>query len=327
MKVAGDHSTKYSTLRARPKKKAKTNRPHQPKSSDSSSESVEPLNLQYVRKQVRKLPSIDESRNNVSGVIVLGPSTLDEFQKFQEANYRTIGCKLALQNGDVIIYEIPYTPHGQCQAEIIGQLRDSNRVVLNREFRVTGPTHVLVGANTCREPDLVMTAINRPRPQVRIGTPTGGAYPSLVVEIACSTSLGYLDSLAPIYFDDRTRIRLYLGIKLWERRNDGTAMMVAMLYSRGTPAPLSPTVISFGTANLAPATLAVLNNSVLPVALTGVGAGGPPCNAAGLPQYQLQLPTVELYNHVPGGVPAGYPPTIDIDLFEVQQEVMLGYDG
>jgi len=266
------------------------------------------------------LKDIDTSRDDVSRVITLGRSTMDDFLRFKDTYYKTIGCKLALQNGEVNIYEVPSRPHGIAQSEIIRQLTTS-AAVLNNEFYVSGPEDILIG-DTCREPDITMIPRNRPRPNRKFGNRQGDAYPTLVVEIAVSNSVVYLDQLAAIYFDARTRIRLYLAIKLWYRRNDGTAVMVAMLYNRGSPNSLSPTIISFGTGNLHHATRGVINDTIRPTALTGVGEGGPPCNAPAIPQYQLQLPTVALYDRVPGGVPAGYPPNIDIDLYLVQQIVL-----
>ena len=50
----------------------------------------------------------------------------------------------------------------------------------------------------------------------------------------------------------------------------------------------------------------------------GVGFGGPPCDAHGIPTYQLTLPTIEIFNGVPGGVPTDLPGVAAIDLFEVQ---------
>jgi len=247
---------------------------------------------------------------------------MDDFLQFKETYYKTIGCKLALQNGFLKIYEVPLRPHSAAQSEIIGQLRNAN-AVLNNEFSVNGPEDIIIDAvNKCREPDLTMVPNNRPRPHRKFGNRNGDPYPTLVVEVAFSVSLKDLDDLALDYFDSRTRIRLYLALKFWDRRNDGTAAMVAMLYNRGSPHKHSPTIVSFGTGNLRPATHNVINNVILPTALTGVGEGGPPCSAPALPHYLLQIPTVDLYDRVPGGVPVGYPPHIDIDLYLVQQSVL-----
>ncbi|RUS20341.1 hypothetical protein BC937DRAFT_95458 [Endogone sp. FLAS-F59071] len=117
--------------------------------------------------------------------------------------------------------------------------------------------------------------------------------------------------------------------------------MVAVLFLRANANPLVPTnVISFGTAPFNPVitnTLTEHANAAVaaahpagtgpppPVVLntTGIGFDGPPCNALGIATYQLNLPTVEIFNGVPTGIPAGIPPGgIDIDLYYVQDGVL-----
>ena len=77
---------------------------------------------------------------------------------------------------------------------------------------------------------------------------------------------------------------------------------------------------TLGLANLQP-----------PVPLVGVGivpapppiVPAPQCNAAGIAVFQLQIPTAAIFNGVL--IPQGIPAQIDIDLFELQQEVESSY--
>jgi hypothetical protein len=127
-----------------------------------------------------------------------------------------------------------------------------------------------------------------------------------------------LHGLARLYFSARTSIRVYLAIKVWPKRRNGTVAMLALLYVRSSPTPTDPIAkISFGTARIYGNAMIQLQN-IGGVAPTGVGFGGVPCNQAGLAPYQLQIPIAELYNDVPGGAPQGVP-DLPIDLFRVQQ--------
>jgi len=287
--------------------------------------------LQIARQRVRELSEAiaeNEVADDETHVIVIGHATLDEFLQLLEkkANeLKTLGCKIALRNGDVIIYEFPASnAHGTAQVVITSQLFNANNALLNNDFVVVGPSTLFVRANGAREPDGSLLPINRNVPPfAQRSNDMGQAYPTLVIEIGVSQTLADLDDYARDYFSTRTTIRLYLVIKLYPLRANGTAPMVALLYVRSNPINRIPsTVISFGTCPLHHMTIATLTNHVQAAAVTGVGYGAGPCNAAGLVPYLIQLPTVELYNGVPGGVPAGHPVTIPVDLFGIQAAVL-----
>jgi hypothetical protein len=112
---------------------------------------------------------------------------------------------------------------------------------------------------------------------------------------------------------------VYLAIKVWPKRQDGTAAMLAQLYIRSSPNPPTDPIakISFGTAPIDGNAMTQLQN-IGGVAPKGVGFGDVPCNQAGLAPYQLQIPIAELYNNVPSGAPQDVL-DLPIDLFHIQE--------
>lgn len=85
-------------------------------------------------------------------------------------------------------------------------------------------------------------------------------------------------------------------------------------------------IISFGTAPLHPSTIdSLLNDVGVPIAnITGVGFVTTACDAPGIPTYQLHIPSIELFNGVPGGVPVEAVNGFYLDLWELQ-DVALKY--
>jgi hypothetical protein len=111
--------------------------------------------------------------------------------------------------------------------------------------------------------------------------------------------------------------------KYYKKYNNGHQGMLALRYEL----EIGPVfAVSFGTFQLSQATR---DNIPGGIQLTGVGedtpAGPgnpyPACNALGLPDYQLRIPTALLFTGVPTGVPGGLGPNVTIDLFAIQQEV------
>lgn len=125
------------------------------------------------------------------------------------------------------------------------------------------------------------------------------------------------------YFSQRTSIQIYVALRIFDRRADGTRAMVALVYHRANPAPLVPAVTSFGTAIPAQITVTdIAAQGVAANAIAGVGFGGSPCNVAGIPLYQLNFATVDLFNGVPAGVPPGVPAAYTLDLWVVQDAAL-----
>lgn len=120
--------------------------------------------------------------------------------------------------------------------------------------------------------------------------------------------------------------------------------MVAMLYlrnnqipnlalNRPNPPPNTPAmiicntipnlVISFGTAPLHEPSNFIINTGIQNNKITGLfNPNDVVCTAAGLPGYQITIPSNLLFNGFPGGVPQGTPNNFTIDLWEVQQQIL-----
>ncbi|PKY36134.1 hypothetical protein RhiirB3_458105 [Rhizophagus irregularis] len=115
--------------------------------------------------------------------------------------------------------------------------------------------------------------------------------------------------------------------------------MVAMIYLRDNQIPgqtrpnasmitvqnTQPTlVISFGTAPLHQESIDIINSTGIQN-YRFIGFLQPEdiaCTNAGMPNYQIDIPSNLLFNGFPGGVPQGTPNNLNIDLWEVQQRIL-----
>ncbi|CAI2192285.1 12730_t:CDS:2, partial [Funneliformis geosporum] len=81
-----------------------------------------------------------------------------------------------------------------------------------------------------------------------------------------------------------------------------------------------PDIISFGTAPLHYNTIDFLTNSVgIPIAnITGFRFSTTAYNASGIPNYQLHIPAIELFNGSLSGIPAGTINGFYLNLWELQ---------
>ena len=152
------------------------------------------------------------------------------------------------------------------------------------------------------------------------------AYPTMVVEVGTSETITSLHDLARNYFSPRTTIQIYLAIKLFPTRMDGTMAMLALRYLRTNQNNTVPDVIlSFGTALLHYSTINFLTKIVgVPLTnITGVGFSAIACNAPNIPDYQLHIPAVELFNGSSGGIPAGSINGFYLDLWKLQNVVLM----
>ncbi|RUS18521.1 hypothetical protein BC937DRAFT_88666, partial [Endogone sp. FLAS-F59071] len=165
-----------------------------------------------------------------------------------------------------------------------------------------------------------------PRPPVEQACNGGrDPYPAMVIEIGNSQSLTSLYNLAKKYFSPHIPVQIYLAIKLYPRRSDGTKSMVALRFLRTNPTPTRPdVVISFGTAPLPHGAKATLRAKRVPAGIiTGLlQRGDPPCDAPGIPAYSMNFPAAHLFNRDPAGVPAGLAASFNLDLWPIQTEVM-----
>jgi hypothetical protein len=208
---------------------------------------------------------------------------------------------------------------------------------------------MILGQNTAKESDSWVRPRHRPDPPVGSGLgadKNDKAYPT---EVGFSQSLPDLHRKAALYFGPRITIQIVLAIKIFGVRTDSntntsTIALIAALYLRTSATPLIPTsVISFGTADPDTNTVNNIINQmgVPPGSFIGVWRPDPnknynnfpPCNAANLPDYQMNVPGPELFNGIPiNRLPAGFPiapntpPTgfaagFNLDLWEIQEVI------
>ncbi|RUP47967.1 hypothetical protein BC936DRAFT_145125 [Jimgerdemannia flammicorona] len=294
-------------------------------SSDSSSQTprrktkplVSPRDLESARSRLLALRDKEEQRE----IVIVDNVTVHNYLEFVDSEPK-LSAKIGLMNGKVVVYDTPLLPHGQVLAEIISGF--STWGGLN--FRTAAEVDLIVGANSVCCADLTIRPRQRQRPPPALASDSlGSAYPTMVVEIANTQSIGSLHALAESYLSPRTTIRVYLGIKLFRPRENGTTAMLVLMYQRSSPTPTILTIaVSFGTAPIHNRTVPFLHqHGVLDAVITGVGRhGAPACDGLGIPVYQLNIPAVELYNGVPGGAPAAAVNGYDLDLWRIQQAAL-----
>ncbi|RUS32083.1 hypothetical protein BC938DRAFT_476331 [Jimgerdemannia flammicorona] len=254
-------------------------------------------------------------------IVIVDNVTVHNYLKFVDSEPK-LSAKIGLMNGKVVVYDIPLLPHGQVVAEIIGGF--STWGGLN--FRTAAEVDLIVGANSVCCADLTIRPRQRQRPPPALASDSlGSAYPTMVVEIANIQSIGCLHALAESYLSPRTTIQVYLGIKLYRPRENGTMAMLILMYQRSRPTPTIPTIaMSFGTVPIHNRTVSFLHQLGVPDALIiGVGRHGvPACDGLGILVYQLNIPAVQLYNGVSGGVLATAVNGYDLDLWRIQQAAL-----
>ena len=133
-----------------------------------------------------------------------------------------------------------------------------------------------------------------------------------------------LDRVANIWLSVPT-VQVVIVINIVRRLQQGGVPMFALRYEQGSAAPVWS--ISFGTAAPHPHSIRSVNTLGGPP-LTGVGLlvqpGGAPypaCNAQGMVDYQLHVPSARVFSGCPQ-VPAGVPHNYFIDLFDIQEGIL-----
>ncbi|KAF0404053.1 hypothetical protein F8M41_009106 [Gigaspora margarita] len=234
--------------------------------------------------------------------------------------------------GEVIAYEIPSPVHASVAAIL------SHLLLLwsNRHLVVYSELDITVGTTSEYCTDIAAEPRQTPPP-----TPGSVLQPTIIIEVARTETLNSLDSLTVDYFN---LTQVYLAIKIFDRRQDSTAAMLAILYLRNNqvpnpalnvpnPPPNTPPMItlanttpnlaiSFGTAPLNHQSTAFINNTGISIGrLTGfLQCTDIACTAAGMQNYQITIPANLLF--MPQVVPTGVPNNFTIDLWEVQQEAL-----
>jgi hypothetical protein len=268
---------------------------------------------------------------------------------YYHENNEISSVRMYLHNGNVKIYEVPSFTRSATAGCIIGLMSRWNDQDLDYGTNAT----MILGQNTVKEPDCWVRPIYRPDPPV--GSDQGAdnndkAYPTMMIEVGFSQSFPDLHHTATLNFDPRTTIQIVLAIKICGVRintntDAHTIALFAALYLRTSTTPQIPTsVISFGTASPDTNTVNYIINQmgVPPSSFIGVGRPDPnnnnnnfpSCNAANLPNYQMNIPGPELFDGVPvNRLPAGFPiapntpPTgfaagFNLDLWKVQDVII-----
>ncbi|RUS33774.1 hypothetical protein BC938DRAFT_483985 [Jimgerdemannia flammicorona] len=160
---------------------------------------------------------------------------------------------------------------------------------------------IVTGPNTFWTCDIAFRPINRPRPAPGQGCNSAGeAYPTMVVEVDVNQSHKSLYRAAAHHFSPRTTIQIYLAIKIFPRRQNGTRTMVALRFLR-------------------------TNKARHHAAITGLRRhGDPACDAAGIALYQMNFPAALLFNGDPAGVPGALAAGFNLDLWIVQAAALRG---
>ncbi|CAG8625232.1 2442_t:CDS:1 [Ambispora gerdemannii] len=262
---------------------------------------------------IRRQEGIEEVKRK--GIIIDREISRKAYLKFCEGEPR-ISVKHRLVDGKIEAYEMPLNSHSAVQGELIYIMRG-----WSDQLRVHGELDVIVDTRSVYRPDACVQPRNRRQPQPsRAVNSSGKPYPTLVVEIGNTESLNSLHELATKYFSQRTTIQIYLAIKLFL-----SGALLALLYLRNNSNQTMPVIVkSFGTADLANLSRNyLLNTAHVPAnVITGVGFGGVPCDGPNIPVYQIAIPTILLFNDVPGGVPGGVPSNFIVDLWRLQDAIL-----
>ncbi|CAG8666101.1 16739_t:CDS:1 [Racocetra fulgida] len=213
------------------------------------------------------------------GIIIDKEVSLKAYLKFCKGE-PPISVKHHLIDGKIEAYEMPLDHHALVQGKLTGRMGN-----WNYRLQVMGEIDTIVGTNSVCHPDICVRPINRRRPQLAQAiNSTGNPYPTLVVEIGSTESLNHLHDKVANYFSQRTTIQIYIAIKLFPFRQDGTFALLVLLYLRNNPNPTIPSIAkSFGTAPLHPITQAYLLDTLHVQTIYGVEFGGIPCDAANIP--------------------------------------------
>lgn len=264
----------------------------------------------------------EEASMGASFVLATGVSeeVFGTFEKAIERKRNDPRAYMEFRDGQVIIKELPNQEH-EAPLEYIRGLFERYSIQEGDNFERLGSTRMQVRAGLRKEADTTLSHLRRRPSAGGHGAipPLVGSFPALVVEVGWAEGIHELDQDAQEWLSHGTDVQTVLIFKIFKRRRDGTIALFAALYERGTAARADggtpPSwALSFGTAPLR-------NPPNLGIPLTGIGAGGPPCNALQLPNYVMRIPAARLYHNVVGGVPVGPVGSHDLvlDFYDIQQ--------
>ncbi|KAF9342598.1 hypothetical protein BGX26_007209, partial [Mortierella sp. AD094] len=260
-----------------------------------------------------------------NGPVTLAQGISREVYSKYLSSHEDIPVRIRLMNGSVEAYEVPLDPHNEVGGRImilVGRWDATDDLGVGMDLEME------VGASNMLMSDCYIRQRRRPDPpQGQSANSIGGSYPTVDIEVATIQTINDVHAKVADWFSSKTTIQLLLVIKIWEPRQDDTLAMVALLYRRQNPNPLVPiSAISFGTANIAGQALQALQVVMGgPKFVNGVGYGGAPCDAPGIPMYQMNLPAADIYNGDPQGILDGNVLGFNLDLWDIQLRAREGY--
>ena len=154
-------------------------------------------------------------------------------------NHPRLPLRICLRNWNVEAYELPDRPH-----DIIAGTFNTlvNEWDPTRQLYCGSDRDIQVGQTDMISPDCNVEPIHLPPPLPGQGSgPNNDPYPTVIVEVATSQGLPSVHAKVRLWFSPQTQIQLCLVIKIWGRRLNNTIAMVALLYQRANPNPLTPT--------------------------------------------------------------------------------------
>jgi hypothetical protein len=214
-----------------------------------------------------------------------------------------------LIDGRVHIFELPSNPHEAITSRIISQVVRRNDYVF-----VEGSADIVLG-NSVLQPDQSLY-IERPlnplqpygerRPPGDVGS-NNVLLPKVVIEVAAWEPLQSIGGLPALYLhlDRPDGIRGVLSV-INRRSRDADIQkdqLVAVWYQYGnwdaqTGSPVPSFAISFGNRLHWRTKRAIERRCAVTGDMwRGVGVGGPPCDRAGIPEYQFPIPVASVLWH------------------------------
>ncbi|CAB5351122.1 uncharacterized protein OCT59_006705 [Rhizophagus irregularis] len=245
--------------------------------------------INSTRERLLALPQLEEHGEYTGSCeIILNENvSLEEYLDYRDKN-PSFPVRIYLHDGKIKAYEIPLAPHSMVSAVMFSWN--------NQELEYGYDTNMIVGQNSVKEPDSWVRPEDRPHLK---------QWTDFIV----------------------------LVIKIFDLRVDNTFVLIAALYLRTNQNPLTPVnVISFGTADPAQPTVNyIINMNVPPNNFIGVGrtvngVNCPPCNMAGIPMYQMNIPAAELFDRDPNGIPAVAAGGFNLDLWELLVKARKGFN-
>ena len=153
-----------------------------------------------------------ESSSFPEEIVILTGVLNERYRKFREEE-RKVNLFIRLIRGKLIAYDMPSSVHSSVQFSTGMMMTWHPQLDIHTEFDLT------IDENEyCADIAVI---------------PAGdGLNPTMIVEVGVSESLQSLHDLAKSYFSEQTDIKVYLALKFWPLRQDGTAAMIALLYLR-----------------------------------------------------------------------------------------------